>query len=197
MTTPPGGPDRYAYPAPYYAPGWQTPRPALDGASLAAFVTGLLGLGPVPVVLGAVGLSRTRGAVRRGRVFAWVGLALGIAGVLAYTVLGVALWLLLRPLPADVAGPRVALATQVSVGNCLARLPDDGAVLLVNLVPCDWDHEALVVHKADLPDAPDAQGRLDAAAAELCRAAAPEASLVVWAPSPGRPGVTCLDRSQP
>lgn len=184
--------DRYAYPPAYYAPGWQPPRPRWDGVSIAALATGVAGLGPVPIALGAVGLARTRRRGTRGRGLAWAGVALGIVGLLGYVAIGGLVWLLLRPLPADVAAPRFAVATQLTEGNCVARLPDDGNVLVVRVVPCADDHAAQVALVADLTTPPADRRGLDEAAAGLCRGRVAERPLVVWAPDPGRTRVTCL-----
>jgi hypothetical protein len=190
-----GPDDRYAYPPAYYAPGWQPPAPKWDGPSVAALVTGVVGLGPVPVVLGAVGVARTRRRGTRGRGLAWTGLALGVLAIVGWAALGGLVWLLLRPLPADVDGPRYAVPSQVAEGNCLARLPDDGEVWAVRVVPCADAHAARVVAVATLTDPPSGQRRLDDAAADLCRQQAPGESLVVWAPVPGHATVTCLVRT--
>lgn len=64
-------------PAPY-APMASGPytRP-WDGVSIAALVTGLLLMPPAALVLGSLGLGRTRRGVRKGRAMAVAGLALG------------------------------------------------------------------------------------------------------------------------
>ena len=200
MTQPP---DRYEYPPAYYAPGWQQPpaaAPRWDGVSIAALVTGIAGLGPVPVVLGAVGAAHTTRRGRRGRWMAWVGLVLGIVSMVTWVALGGIAWLLLRSLPADVAAPRFAAAQQVSVGNCLASLPDDGTVWAVRAVPCADPHEAQVVARANLADPPEGQTGLDEAAAALCATQplpADATGLVVWAPTSGHATVTCLAATRP
>ncbi|WP_179951029.1 DUF4190 domain-containing protein [Xylanimonas oleitrophica] len=48
-----------------------------DGVSIAALVTGVLGLGVVPVVLGIVGLNRVRNTGRQGKGLAVAGIVLG------------------------------------------------------------------------------------------------------------------------
>ncbi len=190
--------DRYEYPAPYYAGGWPQPPPPQapwDGVSIAALVTGAVGLGPVPIVLGAMGAARTAGRRRRGRWMAWVGLGLGLASTLAWVAVGGVAWLLLRPLPADVGAPRFATPQQLVVGSCLATLPADGDVWAVRVVPCADSHEAKVVVRQELANPPSGQTRLDEAAAALCAARVPATAggrLVVWAPTPGRSTVTCL-----
>jgi hypothetical protein len=189
-------PDGYAYPEPYYAPGWQeAPTVPWDGVSIAALVTGVVGLGPVPVVLGAIGAGRTAGRRRRGRWMAWVGLTLGVLSILSWLALGGVAWLLLRPLPADVTAPRFALASQLTVGNCVSTLPPDGQVWAVRVVPCSGAHAARVVVRQDLTNPPAGQTRLDEASSQLCGSQplpAGSGRLVVWAPTPGRATVTCL-----
>ncbi len=184
--------DRYGYPPAYYAPGWQPERRRWDGVSIAALATGVAGLGPVPIVLGAVGLARTRRHGTRGKGLAWAGLALGLVGLVAYAAVAGLVWLLLRPLPADVAAPRYALATQVSEGNCLRTLPPDGDVLVVRVVPCADGHEARVAAVGKVADPAADRPAHDEAAAQLCRARVPDGPLVVWAPDAGGARVACL-----
>lgn len=154
-------PDGYAYPEPFYAPGWQEPRPRADAVAVAALVSGVLGLGPVAVVLGVLGLRRTRPAGApgsrgtRGRGFAVAGTVLGVAGTLAWAAVvavGVGTVLATRPLPADVADPADAHAVQLVTGSCVAELPPDGAVDRVRVVPCEQEHAAQVVTAYEFPD---------------------------------------------
>jgi|SRR6478736_2408971 len=76
------------------APGPVPPPPPRDpdgdGVSLAAFITGLLSLGPVPLVLGIVGYERSR---RRGARAPWM----AVTGIVLGAVSSVGL-LLLVPL---------------------------------------------------------------------------------------------------
>jgi len=196
----------YGYPPAYYGPGWQQPAapaaPSWDMVSAAALVTGLVGLGPVPLALGVAGAVRTAGGRRRGRWMAWVGMALGLVACLFWVAVGAFVALLLRPLPADVGAPRVALASQLSVGNCLESLPADGQVWAVHVVPCADAHVAQVIARQDLIDPPAGQTRLDKAAVQWCATqpwpadvptpASSPGQLVVWAPTPGHTTVTCL-----
>lgn len=70
------------YPGGAVDPGAAYGRPApLDGISLASFITSLVGLNIVGIVLGAVGLSRTKNGVRSGRGFAIAGLVIGIVSL--------------------------------------------------------------------------------------------------------------------
>jgi hypothetical protein len=72
------------------APGPVAPPPPRDpdgdGVSLAAFITGLLSLGPVPLVLGIVGYERSR---RRGARASWMavtGIVLGAASTIGLMI---------------------------------------------------------------------------------------------------------------
>jgi hypothetical protein len=59
-----------------------------DGVSLAAFITGLLSLGPVPLVLGIVGYQRSR---RRGGRTPWMaitGIVLGAVSTVGMLLIG-------------------------------------------------------------------------------------------------------------
>lgn len=74
--------------APTSAPAAPPPptTPDTDGVSLAAFVTGLLSLGPVPLVLGIVGYERTR---RRDGHASWMaisGIVLGAVSTVGLMV---------------------------------------------------------------------------------------------------------------
>ncbi|MCL1870030.1 MAG: DUF4190 domain-containing protein [Promicromonosporaceae bacterium] len=88
-------PTPYAAPYPYLnpygppagPPGPPVPPPGLtDGVSVAALVTGLVGLGPVALGLGIAGTVRTSRAYRRGKGMAIAGIIIGGLQVLAYTV---------------------------------------------------------------------------------------------------------------
>jgi hypothetical protein len=142
-------PDPYAYPdQPYYAPGWQEPPARREPLAVAALVTGVLGTGPVAVVLGAVGLHRVRSRGLRGRGLALAGLLLGVLGTLAWLAVGavaVATAVATRPLGGDVAAPRDAHAVQLVTGVCLETLPTGPEVDRVRVVPCAQDHRAQVL----------------------------------------------------
>jgi hypothetical protein len=57
--------------------------PGTDGVCVAALVTGLLGLGIVPIVLGVVGIASARRCSARGRGMAIAGVVLGVASIVA------------------------------------------------------------------------------------------------------------------
>ncbi|WP_062076723.1 DUF4190 domain-containing protein [Demequina globuliformis] len=56
-----------------------------DGVSIGALVTGLLSMGPVAVVLGAIGLRRTAGGQRKGTWMAVTGVVLGVLACMVWT----------------------------------------------------------------------------------------------------------------
>jgi len=180
------------YPDVYYAPGWQAPRPPLDGVSVASVVTGVLALAPVALVLGLVGLHRTTRRGTRGRGLAISGIVLGALGIILWLVLAAVVLVTLaqtRPLPADVSSARDAHVAQLVVGNCVAALPADGEVGTVRVVPCAQDHEARVSAEYDFPE--DAvwpgQAEVDGRVARACvlteQEQAAGATVVTWAPT--------------
>jgi len=81
----PGG----GYPQAPYSPNQYQQAPRTDGVSIAALVTGILGTGVVAIVLGILGLRRTKKNGTQGRGLAIAGLVLGGLGVLSWVVLGV------------------------------------------------------------------------------------------------------------
>ena len=86
---------QHGAPANYYG----TPAPAptsTDGVSIAALVTGILGLSLIPLVLGAVGLRRTAGGIRKGRGMAITGVVLGILSTIAWVIAIVSIVALVR-----------------------------------------------------------------------------------------------------
>ena len=99
----------------YYAPGWQ-PAPQRDP-------------------------ERAR---RRRRLVVAVAAAVVVLLVAAGAVVGVRAFLERRPL-GEVTSARTATPRQLDVGHCLARLPADGEVTRVPVVPCDAPHAAEVV----------------------------------------------------
>jgi hypothetical protein len=72
----------------YPYPGPAAPR-RYDGVSIAALLTGLVGLAVVPIVLGVLGLGRTRRNGTAGRGMAIAGIVLGGLQVVLYAVIGV------------------------------------------------------------------------------------------------------------
>nr|WP_277344708.1 DUF4190 domain-containing protein [Cellulomonas sp. IC4_254] len=158
-------------------------------------VTGMLGTGPVALVLGLVGLRRTRPAAprpRRGRGLAVAGVVLGAVATLAWVPLIAVLVgsaVASRPLPADVPAPVDAHAVQLVPGSCLAEVPEDGPVDRVRVVPCADPHAAQVLSSyafepgADWPGAAEASARV-AASCTLTAAERDQGTrMLAWAPT--------------
>jgi len=92
-----GPPQGYAQPSVQppggYATGAPYPVRPTDGVSIAALVTGILSLGLVPIVLGIVGLKRTKANGTNGRGMSIAGIVLGgISLVFWSIVIGVSVW---------------------------------------------------------------------------------------------------------
>lgn len=85
---PPAGGGPYPYgAAPYPGPQAST----TDGVAIAALVTSLLGMNVVAVVLGILGLRRTKKNGTQGRGLALAGLVLGAIELVALVVIGIAI----------------------------------------------------------------------------------------------------------
>lgn len=193
----PSGPDRPGDPfassaEPYYAPGWETPAVPTEPTAWASVVLGVLGGGPVALVLGLVARARVRSRGRRGGRLALAGIALGVLGTLAWT--GVVAGSVLtsraeRPLAGDVDSRREVHARQLVTGVCLAELPADGPVDTVTAVPCADPHAAEVVTQyAFAPDAVwPGQESADARVASACALSPAEVEQgvrpVTWSPT--------------
>jgi hypothetical protein len=102
---PPAGGGAYPYGG---APYGGSPAPTTDGVSIAALVTSLLGMNVVAVVLGVLGLRRTKKNGTQGRGLALAGLIIGAVELVALVVIGIAI--------------TVAV---VSHGNQMSSLRDD------------------------------------------------------------------------
>lgn len=100
------------------------------------------------MVLAIIALRRVATRRTRGRGLAIAGGVLGVLGTVGLVVGGTILVLTsmaTTPLPADVPAARSAHAQQLVTGNCLASVPDDGAVDRVRVVPCAEPHAGQVV----------------------------------------------------
>jgi len=162
-------------PPPWAGDPWapQGPRPT-DGFAVASLVTGVLGLGAVPLALGIVALQRVRRSGAAGHGMAVAGVVLGAVSLVAGLVLAVAFALgavagiteIVRSTssaasaPAD---PSRVLIEDLTAGDCLdVGDPHDSDA--VQAVECGDDHEAEVVEVVTLPD-PGAYPGDDAVAA--------------------------------
>ncbi|TNU76841.1 hypothetical protein FH969_01730 [Miniimonas arenae] len=189
-------------------------KPPLDPVSVTAVVSGAVGLGPVAVVLGALGLRRTSTRWLRSTTIAGVGLGLGVLGTIGWGVLAVVAALggfggaSADPVPGDVDAPRTVQASALARGNCVEHLPPQQEVGELALVPCAQPHLAQVVDVTTLdvdtypgPDAAVEQGEAACATAFGAFDTDDAAFLEWWlVPSPaawddGVRTVACLVRS--
>ncbi|AIY18397.1 DUF4190 domain-containing protein [Pimelobacter simplex] len=134
-----GPPSGSGYPG---APGGYdaTPPKKTDGVSVASFVLSLLCCtGLIGLILGFIGLSRTKGGQRKGRGFAIAGIALGLVSVLVGVGLVVAVSTGLFGTPINDLKDG-----QCITGNGLDKSADEG-VSGIKVVKCDEDHDAQVI----------------------------------------------------
>ncbi len=134
---PPPGQNPYgAQPFPGGDPyGGQPAPPKTDGVSIAAFVTGLLCCAPIGVILGILGIRRTKNGERKGRWAAITGLVLGGLGILAWIGLAVGgVWVFNNAVTPDNA----------EVGQCVNIDTDDNEVSMLKK-ECDESHDGEIV----------------------------------------------------
>lgn len=116
-----------------------------DGVSIAALVTGLICCAPVSVILGFVGIKRTKGGQRKGRGMAITGLVLGLLGVLAWVGIGIA----------AIAGVAwfnsIVTPEDAEVGQCIDVSEDNNEVILYEK-ECAEDHDGEIVAVVDVTD---------------------------------------------
>lgn len=128
-----------------------------DGVSVGAFVTALAGVVPVSIVLGFVGLSRTRGGRRSGRRLAVA--ALIISGVWVFGLLTAGL---VYAFDAGASSGSAASSHQDSTEVDVGDLRSTQCIDLPSYVPqsqdwldvvvCSVPHNAEVYEVGDLPD---------------------------------------------
>ena len=114
--------------------------PKTDGVSIASFVLSLLCCtGLIGLILGFVGLSRTKNGQRKGRGFAIAGIVLGILSVLL-AIGGVVI------VATGVLGERIndLKDGQCLTGNGLDKSADEG-VSGIHVVDCTDEHDAQVI----------------------------------------------------
>lgn len=153
-----------------------------------ALVSSLIGLFPVGLALGVVAWRRTRARGTRGRGLAIAAITVSTAELLAAVAVALVAAAVLRPLPVDLSQAQQAHARQLVVGSCLAELPADGVVDLVQVVPCEQTHVAEVVSSYPFTDSGwPGQSAADRAVADSCRLpddpTATGTALVAWAPT--------------
>lgn len=150
----PGGFPGQPAPSPYYG----APAPAgTDGVSIAALVTGIVGLGPVALILGIIGVRRTSKTGQGGKGMAIAGIVLGALTTIGWTIL-----LLLLTIFATNDDVRDAFEEGLQqgweqeagfdVGACL-NIPDDaGNIGQATEADCAGEHTAEVIATTQLTD---------------------------------------------
>lgn len=125
-------------------PGGSDPMPPkTDGLSIAALVLSFLCcLAPVGVILGFVGLSRTKGGKRKGRGLAIAAIIVGILMTLATTAAFIGL---------VVFADKVVTPGNAEVGQCVNVDEDDGSIFLYKK-DCTEEHDAEIVGIAKVTD---------------------------------------------
>jgi hypothetical protein len=115
-------------------------QPKTDGVSVAALVTGILCCGIIPLVLGIVGLSRTKNGQRKGRGFAIAGIVLGVIGIIAGIGIGVA---------AIISAKDVRSIEDLETGQCInadgLKKTENGSVGIIKEVDCSKAHNGEVI----------------------------------------------------
>jgi hypothetical protein len=123
----------------FNAPGTGGQPAKTDGVSIASLVTSLVCCAPVGVVLGFVGLKRTKGGQRKGRGLAVTGLILGLVGLLAWVGMGIA----------AIAGvawfQSIVEVDEAEVGLCVDLDDDDSNAVLMYEKECTEDHDGEIV----------------------------------------------------
>jgi hypothetical protein len=157
----PGGQTPGGQPNPYGAPqgggyggGYGPPQggfpggsdglpPKTDGLSIAALVVSFLCcFAPVGVILGFVGLSRTKGGKRKGRGIAIAAIIIGILMSIA-TGVGIA--------AIAIFADKVVTPANAEVGQCVNIKDEDGSIFLYKK-ECTESHDAEIVGVAKVDD---------------------------------------------
>lgn len=141
-----GAPSYPGYGAPGGAPGGAPQATSTDGVSVGALVSSLVCCAPVAVILGFVGLKRTKGGQRKGRGLAIAGLVLGLLGLLAWVAVGIGLAAGVSFLSSYVS------LDEAEAGQCVDVTDDDGEVRLREK-ECTEEHDGEVVHVGTIGDA--------------------------------------------
>jgi Septum formation len=142
---------------PYQAPPYQAPpgyypqpQPAkTNWWSVASLITGLLGMVPLGVIFGIVGLNRAKYG-QGGRGLAIAGLVVSGLWVMGAAALVVFMLTI---------GKGTVSATDVKVGDCLKEIPDNAKVFTVDTVECDQTHAGEVFAVLMMPEGGDFPGQ--------------------------------------
>ena len=146
----PYGNDPYGQqpPNPYGgAPGGGFNEPAkTDGVSIAALVSSLICCAPVGLILGIVGIKRTKDGQRKGRGLAITGIILGLLGLLVWVGIGIA----------AVAGvawfDSLVTLDEAEAGQCIDVDDDDGETVLLYEAECSEEHDGEIIAVVEVDD---------------------------------------------
>lgn len=116
-----------------------------DGMSIAAFISSLVCCAPVGLILGFVGLGRTKNGQRKGRWAAVLGIVLGILGLGAWVIGGIGIaggisWLNSVVTPED-----------AKVGQCVNIDEEDNEVLMTEK-DCTEEHDGEIIATTTVDD---------------------------------------------
>lgn len=117
--------------------------PKTDGVSIASFVLSLLCCtGLIGLILGFVGLSRTKNGQRKGRGFAIAGIVLGVLSL--FVVAGGIIFLVYF-------ANTLVTPDNAKVGQCIDT-ERDGSTVLLTKAECTEEHDAEVVAVVEVTD---------------------------------------------
>jgi len=126
---------------PPYQGGGEALPPKTDGVSIASFVTGLICCAPISIILGIIGVRRTKDDQRKGRWAAILGIVLGVLGLLAWAgIIAGGVWIF----------NNAVTPGNAEVGQCVNIDTDDNEVSMLKK-DCDKEHdgEIVAVEKVD------------------------------------------------
>ena len=116
--------------------GYDAMPPKTDGLSIAALVTSLLCcLAPIGVILGIVGLGRTKNGQRKGRGLAVSAIVIGVLMSIGTAVAGAALFIFADSL---------VTPDNAEVGQCVDISKDDNSIVM-RKKECTEKHDAEIV----------------------------------------------------
>jgi len=148
---------------PYGPPGGDSGfnQPAkTDGVSIASLVLSLICCAPVGLILGFVGIKRTKGGQRKGRGLAITGVVLGLIGLLAWVGIGIA----------AIAGvawfDSLVTLDEAKAGQCIDVDDDDSDAVLLYEAECTDEHDGEIVAVAKVDD--DNREEISSAMADYC-----------------------------
>lgn len=135
-----GGTPYGQYPPNPYDPGARPGGPSTDGVSIAAFILSLLCCGPVGLVLGIVGLARTKRGQRKGR---WAAVAAIVIGIL--TTIGAAIGAVALVQFAET----YSTPSNAEVGDCVDFQDETDESVTMRTKECGEPHDAEIIHQGE------------------------------------------------